>query len=249
MVRRVISFLLCYLVFGSTVSFCTGSAVPDTAKIVYDSSRMEWEGFDNNKIDNYRQDSDFSYHQKLRRTEGISLWDRFWMWFFSMIRSMFEVLNININSQLLTVLTYLIPAGVLLYIVLRMVGVDMRGLLYRRSESTSLAYKISEENIHEMDFDQMIEEAIQNQEYRKGVRLFYLSSLKKLTDRNIIEWRPGKTNHEYSLELQSSKVNHAFKDLSYYFEYIWYGNFPVDKRIFNEAQKSFKLLIDQVRSL
>ena len=71
--------------------------------------------------------------------------------------------------------------------------------------------------------------------------------LKKLADQDLINWKPGKTNHEYQQELESKEIRPSFGDLSYYFEYAWYGDFPINENMFAQAKaifKDFKAVVD-----
>ena len=53
----------------------------------------------------------------------------------------------------------------------------------------------------------------------------FLYSLKLLSDKHHLDWRPGKTNHDYLDELGDGELKTGFNELSFYFDYAWYGDF------------------------
>jgi hypothetical protein len=63
--------------------------------------------------------------------------------------------------------------------------------------------------------------------------------LKMLTDANHVRWEPGKTNHDYLYELKRSDLKSGFRQLSYYFEYAWYGNFSITPELYKKVSGLF----------
>ena len=99
--------------------------------------------------------------------------------------------------------------------------------------------QITTPNIHELNFDQLIAEAIEKRYFRRAVRLFYLKSLKSMTDKNLIDWRPYKTNYDYQLELNKTPLEEPFSELTYLFNHVWYGNFELNEELFGDAKRQF----------
>ena len=96
------------------------------------------------------------------------------------------------------------------------------------------------ENIHEIDFSEQIAIALQNKNYRLVVRLLYLQTLKQLSDKNLIDWQPEKTNQTYVSELKQQPYHQQFVSLTNQFEYIWYGEFYIDENTFQPIYQSFQ---------
>lgn len=90
-----------------------------------------------------------------------------------------------------------------------------------------------------MDFEKLIREALEKKEYRYGVRLTFLYALKLLSDKQHVDWRPGKTNHDYLEELNEGELKTGFNELSFYFDYAWYGEFAVNENLFQRVQVIF----------
>lgn len=102
-----------------------------------------------------------------------------------------------------------------------------------------LDYSVKDENIHELNFVDEIDMAVEQKDYKRAIRLVYLYALKLLSDQKIIEWRPSKTNHDYLYEIQNYGFQQQFSTLSYYFEYVWYGDFQAEETQFREMKAAF----------
>ncbi len=130
-------------------------------------------------------------------------------------------------------------AGLVIYLLLK---ADVLGSLFakRAQQSDGLDYETITENIHEIDFDTVISGAVEQQNYRLAVRLLYLQTLKRLTDAELIQYKPDKTNRQYVYELANSPRQADFEQLTRQFEFVWYGDFPVDAGRFEELQTQFR---------
>jgi hypothetical protein len=127
---------------------------------------------------------------------------------------------------------------VIIVVVMMILKVDAFKILYGGGDG-KLKSQVLDENIHEMDFDQLIKEAVNDQDYRRGIRLLFLYALKILSDKHVIHWELGKTNHEYVAEVKEKDLKHGLHDLSFYFDYAWYGNFSITAETFIKAEQIF----------
>ncbi len=85
-----------------------------------------------------------------------------------------------------------------------------------------------EENMKDLDFDALVNEAIKNKNYTLAIRLYYLRILKDLWDHQFIIWKKEKTNYDYILETGSQPFSNDFKKLTDNFEISWYGEKETD---------------------
>lgn len=90
------------------------------------------------------------------------------------------------------------------------------------------------DDIESLNIDKLIEQARKKGDYRLATRWMYLKILQKLTLQNLIEWKPYKTNFDYYRELQNTKYIDQFKQASHIYEYVWYGQMPVNEEIYNK---------------
>ncbi|MBL7727986.1 MAG: DUF4129 domain-containing protein [Dinghuibacter sp.] len=112
------------------------------------------------------------------------------------------------------------------------------GLFSRRASKPVAAEEEpgANENIHAMKFETELEKAIRLKNFRLALRILYLETLKKMTDRNIISWRPEKTNWEYVREIKDASVRTPFAEITNAFDYAWYGEFNIDEPLFRMMQ-------------
>lgn len=118
-------------------------------------------------------------------------------------------------------------------------GADLN-IFRKDAKQVPIPYSESLENIHEISFDQEIEKAMAQHNYKLAVRLLYLRSLKQLSDAGLIHWQTDKTNSAYLNEIADSAQRQSFSILTIQFEYVWYGDFPVDGRSFQNIYTLFQ---------
>ncbi len=113
--------------------------------------------------------------------------------------------------------------------------------LFRKAPKRILEEEQSDiaEDIFIIDYDKEISKATQERNYRFAVRLWYLRTLKELSDRNIISYGPEKTNSEYLDSLIGKSYYQDFFRLTRNFEYTWYGQFPLTGEGYSLMQKEF----------
>ena len=169
-------------------------------------------------------------------------WKRLLRRFFNWFNSLFTGVG---NPTLWKTAAYVFIASVVVYITLKLMGVDFSGL-YRKKSNNEIPYETLGENIHAIDFVDSIAEAINQKNYRLAIRLYYLKALKELTDREMIDWRINKTNRSYVYELNSPTLRPDFERITLQFEYAWYGDFPVDETQFLNIKNQFLTFSDSI---
>ena len=241
MCKRLIFFLL--ILASSTVA--ANSPVPKKAVVKevpkvlqVDSSNINYRYFDKTAIDNYTNDPEFNYYTKTAKYQP-SLWERFWNWFWNMMGRLFQR---GQNSGGGSVIKYLLIAAVVagvIFLIIKLIGADLSNIFSREPKQAAMPYSESLENIHEISFDAEIENALAQRNYKLAVRLLYLASLKHLNDARLIHWQIDKTNKAYLDELNNADQRQSFAVLTRQFEYVWYGNFPVDGHSFQNIRTLF----------
>ncbi len=199
-----------------------------------DTSQIEARTFDADKILELKSDPTLKF--KEAPTIAESLWDRFKKWLGQLIEALFENAVATNWGRILTYVVGIVIAVVLIMMILK---VNAFKVFYSAQRANTFNHAILNENIHEMDFDTLIQEARARHDYRLGVRLVFLYALKTLSDNNLIHWDQGKTNHDYLDELTAAELKTGFNELNYYFEYAWYGNFNINQDMFSKVQAIF----------
>ena len=203
-------------------------ALPDTTEITSRNADPE-------TLQKLKSDPDLQYKEPPTIAE--SLWDRFRLWILQMIASIFES-AVTMNWGKL--IAYIIGIVLMVVLIMMLLKVNAFKVFYSGEGSGPFRYNALDENIHEMDFEKLIDQAVAKKDYRGGVRLLFLYALKMLSDRNHIHWDQGKTNQDYIDELKLAELKPGFSDLNYYFEYAWYGNFKVNAETFEHVRDIFK---------
>ena len=212
--------------------FCMHDCLAQHA-ILFDSSATTVRSFSPEKIKAYNADKDFQYNRYKEPPK--SLWQRFWEWFWNKIEDMLSTEGGATAFKTVFILLAVVVIGFFIY---RLTGMD-KASLFKRNTGDVSGYSITDEDIHSINFDQAIELAIQNNNYRLAVRLLYLQSLKRLTDKHLINWQLNKTNIAYVQELQGSRYQHSFSNLTLQFESNWYGDMPIDTAEFDAVHEQF----------
>ena len=231
------SFLLtlCF-VLQCNASFCaTDSIKKEEVHLVNDSSKIQVRQLNPEEQKNLLDNPDYKYDRVGPAPK--TWWDRLKEWFWRSIEEMFDSKGGQIG---LTIFQYVLIIAVIVIIILLLIKNDIRAVFYGKSASVSIDFKEFEEDIHKINFDDLIADAISKGDYRKAVRLHFLKLLKELTDNNLIKWQIDKTNNDYSIELAKSKYNSKFKELALMYEYVWYGDFQLDESNFKSTIEKFK---------
>lgn len=163
-------------------------------------------------------------------------WERFKEWFWRKIGEIFDSKGGNIG---VTIFEYALVAAAIVILVLLIVKNDVRSIFSGKSAELKIDFSEFEEDIHRIDFNKLIAEAIAQKDLRKAVRLHFLKLLKELSDKGAIQWQINKTNKDYSLELSGKGNSGLFKELVLLYEYIWYGDFQPTEQVFRETVDKF----------
>jgi hypothetical protein len=67
----------------------------------------------------------------------------------------------------------------------------------------------------------------------------FLRLLKSLADKNIIQYKPDRTDFDYLMQLHSTGYYDDFFRLTRNYEYSWYGQFDIDHERFSVMRKDF----------
>ncbi len=202
--------------------------------VLIDESAVEVRRIDSEKINEFQSDSDFDYARGV--VPGKNLWEMFKEAVVKFIQKLFsfQVGRVNIVNILLYTICILAAS----YAIYKLIQMQSQKVFVSEKEK-SLDYSVHEENIHVLDFEPLIAEATQQGQYRRAIRLIYLHALKKLSDARKIDWQPGKTNHDYMAELSDTRLKTGFGDLSYFFDYAWYGEFDVEEKHLLRVRETF----------
>lgn len=81
--------------------------------------------------------------------------------------------------------------------------------------------------------------AIKQGDYQTAYRIKYLEVLQKLIHKNLIYYKKEKTNYEYLMQLTGKNVYESFRQLTFNFDGIWYGEMKIDQARYESLLPNF----------
>ena len=199
-----------------------------------DTIHIQQRAFHAATLDSLKANPDFDYKQP--PTVAETLWSRFMRWLSGFFESL---VSGALHTDFGRILIYVVGLVVICIVIMMLLKVNAFKVFYSGADVGKINASFFNENIHEMDFEQLIDAARQKQDYRQATRLVLLYALKLLSDKHLIHWQAGKTNHDYVEELKPGELKTGLSELSFYFDYAWYGNFVINETTFGRVENTF----------
>lgn len=207
-----------------------------------DTTRIEVRKFSQSEIDRLKADPDLNYTQP--PTVAETVWDRFLQWLNWLFDYLFSKAT---TTDLGRFLMYAVAIVITIGVIMMLLKVNAFTVFHSGADQGKQGYRVFHENIHKMNFEKLIQEATEKNEYRLATRLIFLYALKILSDKHLIDFNAGKTNHDYVEELQSGEIKTGLNELSFYFDYAWYGNFAISESQFQKVKNTFTFWKEKVK--
>ena len=224
---------------GDTLSFDEFIDSVTTSRFVYDSSNPVRRTISEADLEDYRSDEEFNYARTKEPPKNIL--QKIFNWMFDLLEGIF---GNRVAGQTFSYIFFGIALVLVVWMIMRGEG---GGLFMRRgSKKGGVDFEEVPEDIHELDFEQLIASALSAGDFRKAVRLQYLKSLRTMSEHGLIEWRREKTNGEYLQEIREDRLRSGFARLTFLFDYVWYGGFQIDHQQYGGIENSFDSFVRQV---
>lgn len=181
---------------------------------------------------------DYYYSTKPR---GESWLDELWMWFMRWVSEVFDVSYDGAGD----IIGYPIVAVVLTLAVLFFVRSRKQGMFESKGRKLGTVEEAELEPTE--DIDRLIDTAVANGEFRQAVRLQYRRTLAELRDRNVVVYRPEKTDSEYLHELRSQSYYQAMRDAVSLFQVAWYALESITEDQYRTAEQAFSIVRSQMQ--
>ena len=137
-----------------------------------------------------------------------------------------------------TLLWIIIIGGFVTFLIMYLYNSNVG--IFRKTNVISEEDGFSEtRDIFSINYQREIDRSVEAGNYRLAVRLMFLRLLKHLSDRNIIQYKPGNTNLDYLTQMQTGTMYGEFFRLTRNYEYCWYGQFEIDREKFEVIKKDF----------
>lgn len=148
----------------------------------------------------------------------------------------------NENSRTL----YIILGLILVAVIIALLIAAFTGHLNPKNKKVKgmqVSVEDIEENIFESDLQGYIRQALETENYRRAIRLYFLEILKELALQKKIKWKKEKTNRIYFYELQASALAKEFDRLSLIFDRVRYGQTPISQSDFEVIVPEFETFL------
>lgn len=232
---KYILFFFFYSLFGQDT---LDNALPSRI-IQIDSSQIDVREFNDNLNEKYNA-SEFNYN--IKDGESQNLLARFLSWFFNWLRQAFGIDIPHGAGEIIELIVYVLLGVLAIYLLVRFLLGERAAAFFTKGDKHIASLGVTEERIQQIDFDSLIKDALIQKNYREAIRFLYLKALKNLSQSNIIDWHFEKTNTDYYNEIADEDIKKAYSKVSYLYDYVWYGEFTVDEKSFNDAMTRFKIL-------
>ena len=256
MEQTVNKLLYIFFLFSCLTIFSQDTLLFDeieTEKIIFtekdikiDSSSIDARTFEENFKESY-QGSEYIYEQAVKESNW---WDRFKQWLADFFKNLFNLSSDSVSGKVVDVLLKALAVLLIVFVIYLIVKAIMNGegqwIFGKSSDKKVIHYEDIEKNIHLVDFEKLIKETLKSGEQRLSIRYYYLWLLKKMTNKNIIEWDIEKTNTDYFYEIKDQAFKSNFEYVSYLYNYIWYGEFELDEPTFEKAKTAFEKIIKSI---
>ncbi len=194
-----VQLLLRYFILLCLLSLQLNVFSNDTLKIKVDSSStIDVKKVADESIEKYTNDKEFLYDRTPPPAE--SPWEAFKRWLNKLFN---KYVSNNLPPIFWDILIWTIVAASIILIIYRLFRHEIKSVFRGKAASNQVAFIREDENIHEMDFNQLITNAITQKDYKNAIRLSYLKLLKTLTDEDLITWKADKTHLDYIARIRT----------------------------------------------
>lgn len=207
------------------------------------SSSIVKKKFDSKKLKEYKTDKDFNYEEENVNKEPTFL-ERVFNWLGRQLLRFLEwIFGVKyakgLFASILSALPYII-LGIVLFLLLKFfLKVNLKSSSLTSKNNPVVSITEEEELIKIKDISKLIQQAIQQKNYRLAVRYYYLNVLKQLENNALIIWEQQKTNEDYIKEISQKNIQHSFVNLTRLYDFVWYGNFVINETEFARVEQDF----------
>lgn len=226
MFKNVVIVLICLTCFSFSAE------KPIANKLKRDSLTIEVKHFNAKHLRDYKKQSDFNYQvseNKPSILEQIYSWlikmaQQFLIWLFGVEKAT------GILRKLFIIFPYFI-LGLCLFVITKFFIKINANQLIKGNISSARNVQVFDDELllKSEDLDHLLNKAVADGDFRLAVRFEYLKILKQLSITKLIDWQQQKTNEDYYHELSDFNLKPFFKQSTLMYDYVWYGNFRVDK--------------------
>ena len=241
------------LFFILFLSFSVGVfAQADSLTVKKDKSSIVQKKFDAKALEKYKSDKDFDYSEN-EVAKDPTLIERVFNWLSRQLLRFLEwIFGVKyakgIFGTILRAIPYII-VGILLFLLIKFfLKVNSNSIVSNASNKPIVSITEDEALIKHKDLLKLINQAIDQKNYRLAIRFYYLNIIKQLEDNELITWEQQKTNEDYIQEISKENIKSSFKDLTRLYDFVWYGNIEIDETKFVKVAANVEATTNLINS-
>ena len=135
--------------------------------------------------------------------------------------------------------------GIILLLVILIVVVYffMQGTKSNKDSKVQLAFDnmpdVLEDLPEETDLERFLRMSLDSGDYKTAIRILYIMIIQRMHERNWIVWKKDKTNRDYLNEVRSRKSYGQFREITLFYEIVWYGDNEISSTEFHTLKSLF----------
>jgi len=141
-------------------------------------------------------------------------------------------------------LFWIIAIGIVGFVLVKLFKGE--GGMFVTNKSGNIPEITTEQEIPEDDLEGLLQRAIRNANYRLAVRYLFLKMINRLGEKGILQLSTEKTNYQYASELQGKPYANSFSRLCLQYEYVWFGEFEINKEQFESVQLQHQQFLKEI---
>jgi hypothetical protein len=214
--------------------------------IKMDTINITQKKFNVKNIEKYKSNKEFNYTEQTEKPEPTFL-EKVLNWlgqqFLQFLEWLFGVKYAKgILATILTALPYIVAGLVLFLLIKFFIKTKIKSAISLTNNKSVINFSEDEKLLQNADLDALTQKAISDNNYRLAVRFLYLKTLKQLTDKKLVVWEQQKTNEDYTNEITIKQLKNAFEIITRLYDFVWYGNFQINKVQFNTINTDFETI-------
>jgi hypothetical protein len=154
----------------------------------------------------------------------------------------------SLSEQTMRLVAFIILFAVLIIILFKAFGINIFPGKRIRKNETDFTIDEFDDHIPESELTRFLREALQRNNFKLAVRIYYLMAINELATKKLITWRKEKTNADYLLELRQAASYKEFYEMTMIFERVWYGERVIDAPHFRELSGRFEHFLSTLKA-
>jgi hypothetical protein len=149
-------------------------------------------------------------------------------------------------GKIMQILAIMVALAAIAFGIYRTLQAPKNRKIGQAEDGTIITAENVDAYIHETDLERFLREALASGNYALCIRLYYLQTIKTLSEKDAIKWSREKTNRDYLREMRDHRLGREFREATRTFERVWYGNEPLDAGGYALLEPGFKGLLTQL---